>query len=336
MNDFDPLAFLDQNIEGTNYETAGQELAKPFFPPVVDSTILAAFRSCPQRAFRQYVQHWKPRNDSVHLVAGGAFATGLEAARRAYFIDGKDYQTAQELGHLALMQTYGDFIPPEGSAKTLERMLGALQFYFERYPLPVDPAVPATLAGGNSGIEFSFAIPLPINHPETGMPIIYAGRADMVVDYCGGLYLEDDKTTSQLGASWSRQWDLRSQFTGYTWAAHQYGIPVQGTLVRGISILKTKYDTQEALTQRSPWEIARWYNQTIRDIKRMMEMWENQYWDYNLDNACSEYGGCIFQSVCKSSSPDEIVKMYFSQKVWSPTDRMELSPQEWEAKWRPQ
>ena len=49
-------------------------MTKPIFPHAVDSTMLATFRSCPQKFFRQYVEHWKPKAESVHLVAGGAFA----------------------------------------------------------------------------------------------------------------------------------------------------------------------------------------------------------------------------------------------------------------------
>lgn len=54
---------------------------RPMFPHAIDSTMLATFRSCPQKFFRQYIQHWKPKTESVHLIAGGAFAAGIEAAR---------------------------------------------------------------------------------------------------------------------------------------------------------------------------------------------------------------------------------------------------------------
>jgi len=304
-----------------------------FFPPVIDSTILAAFRSCPRKAFMQYIQHWKPKNESVHLIAGGAFASGLEAARTAYFIEGRDSEEAIQLGHLALLKHYGTFEPPEGSAKTLERMAGALQFYFERYPMESDYVVPAKFAN-RTGIEFSFAVPLPINHPQTGLPLIFAGRADMIADFAGGLYLEDDKTTSQLGASWARQWDLRSQFTAYTWAARQHGIPVVGTIVRGVSILKTKYDTAEAITMRADWEVDRWYEQMLRDVTRMLKCWEESYFDFSLDTACTEYGGCIFQSTCKNKVPEDILELYFQQKVWDPVGRQEISPVQWRLQWQ--
>jgi hypothetical protein len=67
---------------------------------------------------------------------------------------------------------------------------------------------------------------------------------------------------------------MRSQFTGYVWAANQYGIKAAGTIVRGVSILKTKYDTQQAITYRAPHEVARWEDQTCRDIERMIAAWK--------------------------------------------------------------
>ena len=68
------------------------------FPQAVDSTMLATFRSCPQKFFRQYVEHWKPKAESVHLVAGGAFAAGIEEARRAFYEQGWWAQDSEAIG----------------------------------------------------------------------------------------------------------------------------------------------------------------------------------------------------------------------------------------------
>lgn len=313
-------------------------MTRPFFPVAIDSTLLAAFRACPQRAFRQYIEHWKPAAESVHLVAGGAFADGVEAARRAFYEDGFDLASSVGLGLRALIQRYGDFECPPESAKSLERTAGALEFYFENYPLGADGADPVLFGDGRRGIEFSFAQPLPINHPVSGDPLLYTGRADMIASAYGGTYVYDEKTTSSLGASWSRQWDLRSQFTGYCWAAQEFGLQPTGVVVRGVSILKTKYDTQQVITYRSPYEIERWLDQTVRDIGKMIKCWEEGYWDWNLDHSCTEYGGCAFASVCKSPSPESWLPTYFVKRVWNPLARKEQSIEEYNAEmaeWMP-
>ena len=306
---------------------------RPMFPHTVDSTILAAFRACPQKAFRQYVEHWKPKETSVHLVAGGAFASGIEAARNSFYVAGKSAEVAEGDGLASLIKHYGDFQCPSDSAKSLDRMCGALEFYFSQYPLGADGADPITLASGRKGIEFSFAEPLPISHPVTGDPILYTGRSDMIAHRAGGIYVYDEKTTSSLGASWGRQWEMRSQFTGYCWAAAKQGIKTNGAIVRGVSILKTKYDTLEVPTYRSEYEIERWEAQVVRDIQSMVRMWEEGYWDYNLDGACTDYGGCAFVRVCKSSDPETWLPMYFEKKVWDPLARKELSVADFEKSW---
>lgn len=302
---------------------------RPYFPVAIDSTMIGTFRSCPQKLFRMYMQHWKPSEESVHLVAGGAFAEGIEAARRAFYEQSLPPNDAVGVGLGALIAKYGDFECPPDSAKSLERVSGALEFYFENYPLGEDAATPLLFPDGRYGIEFSFAQPLPVNHPVTGEPILYTGRADMIAEAYGGVYIYDEKTTSSLGASWANQWEMRSQFSGYCWAAREFGFNPSGVCVRGVSILKTKYDTAQHLTYRSPYEIERWLDQTCRDIGRMIKCWKEGYWDWNLDHACSEYGGCALRSVCKSPDPEAWLQTYFIPRVWNPLLREEQTIEEY-------
>src|SRR5690349_9470301 len=228
------------------------------FPEVLDSSLIADYKQCPQLFFRRNLQHYKPRDASVHLHAGGAFAKGVEVARLAFFcgelhegVVEKVYSPNNELvrettewkvsacppgdtdlaiaaGLKALLFSYGDFNCPADSAKSAERMAGAFEFYFENYPLAEDQYPPVTLPSGRRGIEFNFVEPLPISHPETGMPLLYCGRMDALVAYAGGTYIMDEKTTTSLGATWGRQFDLRSQFTGYAWGCRRAGIKVDG------------------------------------------------------------------------------------------------------------
>lgn len=307
---------------------------RPMFPHTIDSTMLGAFRACPQKFHRQYVQHWKPVAQSVHLVAGGAFAKAIETARDAFYVRNLPASEAEALGLQALIKDYGDFQCPDDSAKSLERMLGAFEFYLFHYPLGADGADPITLPSGRRGIEFSFAEPLAVVHPVTGAPILYTGRSDMIANRYGtGVWNYDEKTTSALGATWARQWELRTQFTGYSWAARKQGIKTVGTIVRGVSILKTKYDTLEATIYHSDYEIDRFEVQAVRDIRRMIQQWEEGYWDYNLDGSCTDYGGCSFVPICKASNPEEWLPAKFVQKVWDPLARRELSVAEHELHW---
>lgn len=296
---------------------------RPPFPSVIDSSMISAFRSCPRKFELEYLHHYKPKTESVHLVAGKAFARGLEVAREMFYDQGLPADQAVALGLGELLKAYGTFECPEDSAKSATRMAGALEYYFDQYPLGEDKAPPTKLPSGRHAVEFSFIEPVDFTNPETGDPVIYCGRFDQVVDYAGGMFGEDDKTTSSLGASWPKQWDLRSQFTAYCWGAKKGGLPLQGFLVRGVSILKTKYDNMGAITYRPQWQIDRWYKQLLKDLARMRAMWEAGDFDYNLDNSCNEYGGCMFRKVCLSEDPAPWLEADFIQRKWDPITREE-------------
>lgn len=293
-----------------------------YFPEIFDSSMLAEYKSCQQKFNLTYLQEWKPKEPSVHLHAGASFAKGLEAARTAFYVEGKPAEDAEATGLSALLTAYGDFECPADSAKSAERVAGAFEFYFDRYPLNQD-SPPITLPGGKRGIEFSFAHPLPIKHPVTGNPLLYVGRMDALLNYAGGVFIEDDKTTTQLGSSWSRQWDLRAQFTGYAWGCTQAGIRVDGAIVRGVSILKTKYDTQEAISYRPEWQVERWYNELIEWIDEIKANWIRGKWRHNLDHSCAEYGGCSYRQACCSTDQAPWLETYFERRHWNPLLRTE-------------
>lgn len=297
---------------------------RPPFPAVLDNSMMSRFRACPQKFYLEHMLNWKSKTPNVDLHAGGAYAHGLEAARRSYYEQGEPADIAMAKGMKALIEAYGEFECPEDSPKSLIRMCGALEYYFDRYPLASEEAVPSQISPDRKGIEFSFAEPLPILHPETANPIIYCGRMDQVVDFAGSRYGEDDKTTKQLGGTWPRQWDLRAQFTGYCWGCQQGGIPISGFLVRGVSVLKTKYDTLQALTYRHPFMIQRWLDQLVRDVQRMIKCWEEGYWDWNLDDACTSYGGCTFRKVCMSEDPAPWLEIDFEKRRYDPQLRKEF------------
>lgn len=292
---------------------------RPDFPIGIDSTIRAAFVACPQKAFLEYFLHWKPRMESVDLVAGKAFAAGIEATIKAYYENNEpDLDTCIAYGARALITEWRDYEPPEGHVKQLDRMVGALDSYFRNYGIATDYIQPY-IHEGKPAVEFSFALPIPgTKHPVTGDPILYTGRFDMLGLYNNMLFVRDEKTTKQLGPTWPKNWKMRSQITGYCWAAREYGFPVAGALIRGVSILKNSYGHAESIQYRDDWFIERWLEQLRRDVERMVQCWEEGYWDYDLDTACTSYGGCMFQDACSAKDPTRELENNFTRRVWDP------------------
>lgn len=313
---------------------------QPSFPEVIDNTCRSAFRKCQTYWWYQNIFKIKPARPSIHLHAGAAFARGLEIARIAYYHDKLSPEDAVAKGVEALITAYGDFDAPPDSTKSCERMVMGLISYFERYPLNEDYLRPYEAPDGDLGVEFSFSLPIedesgqPLLHPDTGNPLLYAGKFDMLAVPTPGsfpvpvdgsaLFICDEKTTSQLGESWRNQWRLDSQFTGYVWGAKSFGFPVVGAVIRGVSFLKSKNDHAEVIIQRADWEIARWKRELVKDVQDMIWLYKSGQDSISMaldKGVCASYGGCAFSTLCESRNPENWIPLHYVKNLWNPLER---------------
>lgn len=291
------------------------------FPTVIDSTIRSEYVTCPTKFYWSFSRQLGPRGGSVDLIAGGAFAKGLEVTRKSVWKDGKSFSTALSEGMAAAIGEWGAFICPDHKQqKNIDRVVQALEFYFQRWPIDHDPIKPYFWSPGNPAVEFTFAIPLPITHPVSGEPLIYAGRNDLVGVYNDQLFIVDEKTASQLGPTWGQKWNLRSQFTGYVWAGRTTGLPIAGAIIRGISFLKNSFGAAESIQFRPTWQVDRWYEQLLVDIEDMKRDWLSGKWNQALADACESYSGCPFMRLCESQDPEGWIGEY-ATRIWNPLSK---------------
>jgi len=333
---------------------------KNFFPLVLDSTQLAAYKSCPIRFFRNHVQHLQSE-ESIDLIAGGAFAHGIHKTREAFYSSGLSADGSLAIGLEALEEHYGDFVDPWKPAKSVHRMMLALESYFTEYSLKFDDVVPFQLEDGSYSIEYSLLHAIedeegkPILHPILGLPLLYSGRLDMLAQYAGGVYQVDEKTTgSYFSKNWANQWETRGQFTGYSWLAKNSGIAelehINGAIIRGVclpSSTATNEDTkqkfysnietikhQQTLTTRNDYEIETWHRSMVSDAQNAVDSYiaylENnekepeKFFLGNFSDACTSYGrGCQFQETCKSKNGEKFLET-LEQNIWLPEEHMRV------------
>src|SRR5213593_1538810 len=110
------------------------------FPHAIDNTMLKALRQC------QKLGHWKFERGlnagsggvNPDLMAGVAFAKGIEVMRRSHYEQRKMQEEALKDGIEAVYKEFGGYVPPEPgmykTAKTVEKMAGALAFYADKCP----------------------------------------------------------------------------------------------------------------------------------------------------------------------------------------------------------
>jgi len=289
---------------------------KPTFPIALSSTLVAAYKQCPTKFWYEYIIDRVPIGVSVHLIAGAAYAKGQEVFRKEYYSGRKDKDAALVAGARALIKEYGDF-DPDNSPKTWDRVLTTFIAYYDEHPPETDFIEPLIL-NGEPSVEFSFAVPLPIAHPDTGDPILYGGKFDSIMQMAALQVGFDDKTTGSMGQTWSDQWGLRGQFTGYMWGAREHGIKLGAFIVRGAAIQKTQVKFATAITYRPDWMIDRWYESLLSTVNRMIEDYKSNKWDLNLADACTTYGGCAFTRLCESPDPISWLDQYYTKRTWEP------------------
>lgn len=288
------------------------------FPATIDSTMRSTFVSCPHQFLLEHVYGLVPNYPSIHLHAGGVYAKGLEILRRSYYGDRLSLADSIHAAYLAMVREWGDLEGFEDHPKSFARVVEALTMYVERYPLDTDHIKPHMTTLGPA-VEFTFANPIPgTKHPDTGEPILYSGRFDMLGEFQSSLFVVDDKTCSQLGASWAQQWRLRGQFTGYCWAAADFGYPVAGAIVRGTAFKKSGIDFGEAITYRPSWMIEEWLEALRADINDMVAAYESGFFKKNFANACSAYGNCKYVQLCEKQHWERWLEPDYTVRRWDP------------------
>lgn len=309
----------------------------PPLPRGIDSTMLSCFRSCPQKFNLEFVHGLRPPGISIDLHAGACFASALEEVRKQVHLHKRDLNEALLLANARFQIEWGDFEVPEfkRTAKSRDRVWEAVagdgtekgRGYFETYSPLTDAVQPYFASDGTPTFEYTFAIPLePIGpegfpeHPEGG-PFLYTGRFDQLGMLYGRPVVEDDKTTgASIGQDWAKKWDLRNQFIGYTWACKQCNLDLDTVVVRGIAIQKTQIVHAEAIKTYTDFMRSRWLEQVRRDFWRIRRAWDENYFDFNLADACTAYGNCIFTNVCQSPNL-ESWKNDFVVRHWNPLDK---------------
>lgn len=291
------------------------------FPIAIDSTMRSAFVACETKFYRQYIQGMQSLGGSVHLVAGGAFAKGLEVVRRKFYGEGMDLDDAICEGAIAALIHYGDFDPPARSFKTPERVVFAIAEYFAEHDPRIDPIQPMKGHNNEPAVEFSFSLPLEVSHPTSGDPLLYAGRFDMVGLFQSAAWVVDEKTASRLGPSWVKSFILRGQLIGYCYAAREFGIPVNGFIVRGISFLTDYYGHATAMDAVPSYRLDQWWEQINVDAQKMVDAWKANKYSLNFADSCiGPYSPCPFAVLCEKQNPDSWASQYFEIARWNPLD----------------
>lgn len=322
----------------------------PDFQIAWDSTSLGWLKECPKRYYYEMILGYEPRSRSIHLTFGGWYASGVERYAHAR-ADGLDHDAAVYKMVRWALGASGERIECADCAGT-----GQQDRSYESFECPACKGVGSTwqawesgdpiknrytllrsliwnvdarrdapfrthiLANGKPAVELSFNFPL---YDYMGHTISLAGHLDSVVEFNGGLWVLDDKTTKgALNDQFFKNFSPNNQMSLYM-AAGQIILsePVAGVLVRGaqIGVGFTRFATRPI--PRAPAVVEEWIEDTKYWIGQAYNFAVAQHWPMN-DKSCTSYGGCPFARVCSVSPSHRAawLKEDFVPRFWNPLD----------------
>lgn len=286
-----------------------------------DSTSLTYAEDCLYKYYLTMIQGWRSKTGSVHLEFGGWYATALEHFHK-HTATGMDREEAlREVVSEALYSTWeydeeglnGRPWESNHPTKTRANLIRTIVWYVDHFkddPLPV-----VILSDGRPAVEYSFRL-------DIGNDILYCGHIDRLVEYSGGIYVQDQKTTgSTVTPRYFNQFNPDNQMTGYAFAGKViYNSPVQGVIIDAAQIAVGFSRFERGFTFRSEAQLDEWLDHTHYHISIARTAFQQDYWPMNR-TSCTKYGGCVFQDVC-SKSPEVreqfLLADFEKKKQWNP------------------
>jgi len=177
------------------------------------------------------------------------------------------------------------------------------------------------LADGKPFVERAFAIPLgriavnrtmwvrspdgSIAQREVGLiNVVQKGKIDLAFRREGMLYGLDHKTTSIMGSSYFAEFELASQFHGYSWAIrHMTGELPRGFVINGLGVRKpTKTGNSLEFIRHTipifPALVAEWEVDTMQLVAEFITGCANNALPKETKWCVGKYGPCEFKAVC--------------------------------------
>lgn len=309
-------------IEDTHLTTG---TASPFLPGTNiqfawDSTSLGLLKTCPRLYQYTMIEGWGHRGESIHLRFGIEYHSALEfyARQRA---EGIKHEVAiQNTVREVALRTFDwrvDQSTKAGKYKNRETLIGLVVAYLDHFI--DDPCTTYIKADGAPAVELSFRFeldwgpegvvidkvptdrgPLEITSQQ---PYLLSGHLDRVVEFNGGLFVMDHKTTTTTPSDhYFNQYEPHNQMTLYTLAGQTVlHTPIRGVIIRAAQILLEKpHRFVSGFTYRTPDQLEEW----LCDLRIWLNLAESyaeaNYWPQN-DTACDKFGGCKFREVCSKS-----------------------------------
>lgn len=296
-----------------------------------DATSISSYEKCPRYYHYKHIEGWQPDNKSPHLLFGGWYATALEHYYKHLAKGMPEEEALIAVVREALIATWeyetdpvsGECLPGTGqpwnslhNTKTRETLLRTIVWYIDHFE--EDPTDTVILDNGEAACELSFSLPVTDG-------LVFCGHLDRLVEYSGGKYVMDQKTTgATITPRFFEGFSPDVQMSMYTWAGKiMFDLPVKGVIIDGaqIAVGFTRYE--RGFVNRSGPVLDEWFENSLWTIDRAREATAKNQFPMNR-TACGNYGGCEFRKICTrlpEHRPNLLAGDFKRMPRWDPLKR---------------
>jgi hypothetical protein len=296
----------------------------PFFASTAlqwawDSTSLALLKECPRKYHYVMIEGWRAKGESVHLRFGGLYHSALEGYDKLRAEGAGHDEALEEVIYNTLVDTWDRPTCPEckqqaggtwfcancgapgnfdgkpwdsgHNLKNRHTLIRTIVWYLEAFR--DDAAKTVILADGKPAVELSFRMELdewPAHNDgwrwlQEDHPYTLCGHLDRLVEFAGGYYVMDRKTTgSTLGGYYFDGFNPDNQMTLYTLAGRIiFNTPVRGVIIDAaqIAVGFSRFDrgiTYRTEDQLNEWmkDLSYWFSTAARYAERRLLADERQ------------------------------------------------------------
>lgn len=286
-----------------------------------DSVSMGLFKECPRKYLYTLILGFGSGIGSIHPEFGIAYHSCLESFDRAK-ARGASHEEAQLLGmRQALSWDDSHFVNHEAyNLKNRFTLSRVFLWYTDQFK--DDPAQTVILGDGNPAVELSFRLELTRKSPD-GIPYLYCGHLDRLVEYNSDIYWMDRKTTKyQLDSRYFSSFTPNTQMTGYFFSSQTIlPTPAKGGIVDAAQLLVNGAKFQRHIIHRSEEELEDWLKDTYIFLSLAEQFAERGHWPMN-DKACDNFGGCGFRPICSkpASLRLALLKQTYEERHWNPLE----------------
>ena len=302
---------------------------------LIDNSTLETLTTCPRALQYSKLNRRIAAGAKPSLTFGSALHNALEYRYKTAGngILNDDQKAAQ-------MQVIADYFAENPAAEDDYRNANWAIELVKKYNAiyPTEPFNVLVDDKGQTLCELSFALPLfNYTHNGTTIPVIYMGRIDLPVQWDGGIWILDHKTTSVLGPTYFEAATMSAQFLGYLWAFQTLTKKAcQGFIINALRVKQPPAKPKDGLDswwresfQRQRYhvteaQITEWKANTIALVKEFFWHYENAYFPMKTSWCVGKYGKCQYFDICslpEGNRDTMLTSTLYQDNTWSPLNK---------------